>query len=386
MNARRVSDLEIYRRHAPTSPDVSATIKTLVTEQSEVLSFAYPFDSAAVSLWREWVTNDSRVMHGMDPDYMLPFLKTEEVAEYARLIMSVKKQSCELAIVVVPDTTRLWPAQCWQLFSHDHLDVNGFAEPEAGADYDSIFDLAKTGLALENVKLSRLLLSKMQCVPPGRRKSLQRSIHLNAYFELSESSAYSIPAKLNRNIRRHKKRLQDEIGPIRLNATPADQESTDLFIDIESSGWKGESKCAIKYSKHLCRAYLAAAGHEGSLSRAYIFTLYAGSQPISSSYGLVYQDRISLLKIGFEEKFARFSPGSLLLSEIVEYSRANGILQLCLSTFPDWAKRWKPRQNNKNTAYIYGYGPAGRRRYAFDRAMRLPNKLVRTASRIGKLG
>ena len=350
---------------------------------SDILIFPYPFDSAAVALWRRCVTTNGSFTHGMDPDFILPFLEIDEDAVRARLILSVVDGNCEAAVVVVPDKSALYPDRCWQLFSHDHIDVSGFARPQVGHNRDSIFDLASAGLAQEGKKLSRLMLPKMQYLDPGHLRSIRTGILHNAYFDFGAPVAYQVPTKMRNNNRRLRKKLIARHGSLRLDVAPANMENMSVFFEIEASGWKGAAMTAINNNIPLRRAYLAVSRHKHALSRAHVFTLFAGDKAVSSAFGLVHPEYVSLLKIGFRPEFAEYSPGGLLASEIIEYVRHSGRGKLYLSTFPVWAKRWKPESVEKECRRVYAEGATGLCLWLFDNCSRLPARVSRLVSASG---
>ncbi len=350
----------------------------------EIVTFSYPFDTDAVSLWRQWVQRDGQITHGMDPDFVLPFLNGGEIAKDALLIMHFHNTRCELAVVVVPDNSRLWPSQSWRMFTHEHIDVYGFLKESTGQTYDRFFDLVKGGLSNEGINLSRLSFLNIQGLQSGERKFLEKFTRFNAYFDLAGPAAYTVPGKLNRNIKRYAKKLADCYGPSTLKVEPSREDNMKTFFDVEASGWKDRENSAIRSDGRLRRAYLAAARDDDSNCRAHVFTLWAGHEAVSSAYGLVYESHISLLKIGFDERFAQFSPGSLLISEVFEHARAVGVTRLFFSTYPDWAKRWKPDLRKKMDVHIFSDDNIGRYRYLFARFVTNTKQFLRWKSGMGQ--
>jgi len=348
--------------------------------KEEIATFSYPFDADAVSLWRQWVQRDGQVSHGMDPDFLLPFLNAEGTSKDALLIMQLHNTRCELAVVVIPDTSRLWPSQSWRMFTHEHIDVYGFLKESAGQTYDRFFDVVKEGLLSEGINLSRLSFLNIQGLQPGQRKFSEKYTRFNAYFDLVGPATYTVPGKLNRNIKRYAKKLADCHGPLTLKVEPSRADNMKTFFDVEASGWKDRENTAIRSDGDLRRAYLAAARDDDSTCRAHVFTLWAGHEAVSSAYGLVYENHISLLKIGFDERFERFSPGSLLISEVFQHARAVGMTRLFFSTYPDWAKRWKPNLRRKMDVHIFSDDKIGRYRYLFDRFIENAKRSIRRNS------
>ena len=362
--------VSIFTEHNIDAEELSgaATSTRFMPERNtEIVTFAYPFDNDAVSLWRQWLRRDGGVTHGMDPDVILPFLAIDDKSKDALLIMELKNARCQLALVVVPDTTSTFlSAQSWRLYTHEHLDVSGFFEEKVDQSYDMLFNLVKTGLSHLGINLSRLSLSKMQCIQAGQRHFSEQSVRFNAFFDLTGMAAYSVPGKLNRNIRRHSKKLTDSHGPLALKVSPSQADNLKTFFDVEAGGWKDRENSSIRSDDRLCRAYLALAQDGDSTCRAHVFTLWAGHEAVSSAFGLVYGERITLLKIGFDERFAHFSPGSLLISQVINHANKIGKAKIFLSTYPDWAIRWKPTLQIKRCVYVFSDDWTGRFRYSVD--------------------
>jgi hypothetical protein len=283
----------------------------------------------------------------------------------------------------MPDESALFRDHCWRLFSHDHIDVAGFTRAQVGHSWDSSFDLVSAGLAQEGIKLSRLLMPKMQCLDAGQLRSIRTGVLYNAYFDFGGPVAYKVPAKMRNNNRRLRKKLIARHGPLRLEVAPANIENTSVFCEIEASGWKAAAMTAINNNIPLRRAYLAVSRHKQALSRAHVFTLFAGDKAVSSAFGLVHPEYVSLLKIGFRQEFAEYSPGGLLTAEIIEYVRNSGREKLYLSTFPMWAKRWKPESVEKECRRVYVEGASGLCLWLFDNWSRLTARVSRLISAKG---
>jgi CelD/BcsL family acetyltransferase involved in cellulose biosynthesis len=342
--------------------------------------YRYPFPPEAVALWRQWVRDSAYTAHGMDPDFILPFLRIDPMASEARLVMSVKNAFCELALVILPERSGVMRSGHWVAFQHDHIDVYGFTDRQESVSADHFFNLAANGLAREGKKLRRLSLPRLQYVPRGHHPGTALCKDSNAYFRVAGIGPYQQPAKLARNNRRLGKKLAEGFGAVALAVESSNFRNLGRFFEIEASGWKGAGGTAIEQQDELGRAYISACRHEDSVSRGCVFTLYAGSIPISAAFGLVYPGHVTLLKIAFDNRFGEFSPGSLLLSEILDYCIAENKNRLYLSTFPDWSHRWKPEAVDKFSVRLYADSAAGRVKLTldalFDRVARFSRGLL----------
>lgn len=87
------------------------------------------------------------------------------------------------------------------------------------------------------------------------------------------------------------------------------------FLAVEASGWKGERGTAILSNENAARGLAAglAAMHEKGNVR--FWTLRLDGKPVASLFALINGSDAVLGKIGFDQSFARFSPGVLLIIE-----------------------------------------------------------------------
>lgn len=91
------------------------------------------------------------------------------------------------------------------------------------------------------------------------------------------------------------------------------------FLQVEASGWKGARGTAIASNADAAKglsAGLEAMHREGKVR---FWTLRLNGAPVASLFALVNGGDAVLGKIGFDENFARFSPGVLV---IIEATRA----------------------------------------------------------------
>lgn len=174
---------------------------------------------------------------------------------------------------------------------------------------------------------------------------LVNQTHYSASFDCSGDNCPPT-GKLKRNLRRLRKQLNEE-GDIRVEtATDADTLALafEQFLLVEASGWKGNNQhaSAISEDKSLTEFYRSLLEPETSGLNPEINLLWCNDECIAAQFGLRTNNCLSLLKIGYNENFARFSPGYLLLESILDQTSKRGIKTLSLVTSPPWAERWHP--------------------------------------------
>jgi CelD/BcsL family acetyltransferase involved in cellulose biosynthesis len=106
---------------------------------------------------------------------------------------------------------------------------------------------------------------------------------------------------------------------------------------------------------------------------------------ISAQIAVESNSRFWLLKIGFNEEYAKCSPGTLLIHESLCYAIANGLRSYeFLGAADQWTKRWTHRERSSLVVAVCPYTPGGLlaligdiRRYAWRELMKQPARHLR---------
>lgn len=128
---------------------------------------------------------------------------------------------------------------------------------------------------------------------------------------------------------RRARRIAEGMGPLSceiLSPDPADLES---FLreayEVEAAGWKAREGSALARDRlrgEFYRRYAAAACKQGILRMCF---LRIGGRTAAMQLAAVSGNRFWLLKIGYSDKFARCSPGMLLMLETIRYAAQCGL-------------------------------------------------------------
>ena len=94
----------------------------------------------------------------------------------------------------------------------------------------------------------------------------------------------------------------------------------DAFLDVEASGWKGEqgTGSAIRLHPALLSFYRAMATTFGGGDHGEINALFADGRCVAAEYCVRTGEGYACLKIGYDETYARLSPGHLLHAKTLE--------------------------------------------------------------------
>jgi len=238
-----------------------------------------------------------------------------------------------------------------QIINHDHLDVYVIAGQnlwDFEALINSFISSIRTGLKGWDYFQARNL--KLE-TPLSRKYKLPFYKKESAYFNLSNAQNLNevVPKKLFKNITRLQKKLSTNEQELRLECYDSEGsigKALDKFIEIEDSGWKGESKTSIKSNDSIYNFYndIWNGFSNSDEFKTQIYLLYLNDTAIAGSISYRHNDSIYLHKIAYEDSLTEFGPGSILVKLILEKEfQAKEVTTLCLNTNPKWANRWHPK-------------------------------------------
>jgi hypothetical protein len=127
----------------------------------------------------------------------------------------------------------------------------------------------------------------------------------------------------------------------------------ECFLAVEGSGWKGAQGSAIRSFPELVAFYgdltqrLVRDGH------CEIHTLHAEGRCIAAGFWVFAGDQASMLKLGYDEEYARLSPGRLMTHRALEYCCEDPAIEVVsiMSNAP-WAVHWAPLTNRWRRAFV----------------------------------
>ena len=146
------------------------------------------------------------------------------------------------------------------------------------------------------------------------------------------------------------------LSPTTKDVEPAVREA----YAVEASSWKGQEKTAMALHPRrgeFYRRYAAAAAQQGILRVCF---LRIGGEPAAMQLAVVSDHRFWLLKIGYNHKFSRCSPGTLLMSEAIRYAAQCGLRSFeFLGVDEPWISAWTPLTHRCVSVRAYPYGIRG---------------------------
>jgi CelD/BcsL family acetyltransferase involved in cellulose biosynthesis len=173
--------------------------------------------------------------------------------------------------------------------------------------------------------------------------------HAGACPYISLGERHTVPeqqltARRRSDLRRAQRRAArlGEVSYEMLAPSPAElQPLLEEAIAVEAAGWKGRARTALAHDemrRAFFRHYAAAACSKGILRLCF---LRIGGQAAAVQLAVETGNRFWLLKLGYDEQFARCSPGSLLLMETIRHAAIRGLRSYeFLGSAEPWIRPW----------------------------------------------
>src|SRR5262245_40200622 len=144
---------------------------------------------------------------------------------------------------------------------------------------------------------------------------------------------------------RRAQRIAEDLGAVRVEVFSPEPEDLAALLaeafEVEAAGWKGRQGSALACDptrQAFFRRYAAAACRRGILRLGF---LRIGGRTAAMQLGVEWGGRFWLLKIGFDEAFARCSPGTLLMLEMVRRAAQRGLHAYeLLGVSEPWTRMW----------------------------------------------
>lgn len=153
----------------------------------------------------------------------------------------------------------------------------------------------------------------------------------------------------------------------------------DEFIDVEASGWKGLEGTAIRCRPRELAFYRDVAARFSMTGATQLSLLRVGNKCIAGSYMLRTGRTLYWLKHGFDEEFAKTSPGQLLFTHLVEDCLERGdVDEINFITNNEWHTIFSPHELSKWTTFAFRANLPGLLSYA---ALRSKNVVRRVRAK-----
>lgn len=148
-----------------------------------------------------------------------------------------------------------------------------------------------------------------------------------------------------------------------IHTQPSEQELERLLdeaFEVEARNWKGDAGTALLHDPALgsfFRHYAHSARREGILRLAF---MRVGGQAVGMQLAVEWQHSLWLLKIGYDSRFARCSPGTLLMLHTVADAARRGLRSYeFLGNPAPWTALWTQTLKPHVDVRLYPFSVAG---------------------------
>jgi CelD/BcsL family acetyltransferase involved in cellulose biosynthesis len=232
-------------------------------------------------------------------------------------------------------------------------------------DEQSLTGLMNAILASRRPLLFRGLLSgspELRCLkqahPP--RNYVQSEAFASPWVRVSTNweKFYPTISSSWRSTLRRAQRRAEEFGPLHYEFVIPTPETLEQYLPemfrVESAGWKSRTGTALQASAVLSRffrAYALSAARLGMLQFAF---LRIGGKTVAGQFLIACGGRLWVLKIGYDEAYARCSPGTLLMHRVVQYTfdKPYEALEFLGANEP-WTGIWRPELHHHESYRRY---------------------------------
>ncbi len=187
-------------------------------------------------------------------------------------------------------------------------------------------------------------------------------------FEFRDGAEFSFPTdmtfeefemRMTRNRRKRMRSLERSFGRIEESRYVYATEPEDVarefehLLVVEASGWKARSGTAIRQqgrAKSFYRGLVTRLREDG---RCEVHALHVGDECIAADLAIRTRTRLAGYKIGYDERYAHFSPGILVVhKELIAACADPDIVEVSGVSDAPWMERWQPEVNELRRAYI----------------------------------
>ncbi|HMD13427.1 MAG TPA: GNAT family N-acetyltransferase, partial [Bacteroidota bacterium] len=154
----------------------------------------------------------------------------------------------------------------------------------------------------------------------------------------------SISSQRRYTLRRARKR-SEEMGQLEISIISPDEHSVERYLEelfrIEASGWKHREGTSLQMNCQLRNFFQRYSFVLARQKKLRFGILRIGDRAVAAQLAVEFAGRYWVLKIGFDEEYARCSPGILLMHESVRYAFEKGLQAFeFLGSDELWLQMW----------------------------------------------
>jgi CelD/BcsL family acetyltransferase involved in cellulose biosynthesis len=222
-----------------------------------------------------------------------------------------------------------------------------YADASAAAALVEALAGSFASVALKRVPVTSPALDAISRAWPKSGVVLRREVAGHPYIPLDDTwkePERNFNSRRRADLRRAERRAE-KLGALRceiMSPTEADLGPLlDELFRVEAAGWKGRARTALAHDPvrgAFFRRYAAAAASTGILRLCF---LRIGDRAAAVQLAVQTGERFWLFKVGYDDEFARCSPGALLMRNTVAHAAKQGLQAYeLLGHAEPWTEMW----------------------------------------------
>jgi CelD/BcsL family acetyltransferase involved in cellulose biosynthesis len=163
---------------------------------------------------------------------------------------------------------------------------------------------------------------------------------------------------------RRARRHAEKLGPVHFEMTVPDAQSLEPVLAeafrVEAANWKGRQGSALAMDPQVGKFYRCFARAACARGMLRMGLLRFGERAVAMQFAIQQGTCFWLFKMGFDEEFARCSPGMLLMVESFRYARQQGCCRYELMGKSEaWNQVWTQHTHPAVSLHLHGSGMKG---------------------------
>jgi CelD/BcsL family acetyltransferase involved in cellulose biosynthesis len=141
----------------------------------------------------------------------------------------------------------------------------------------------------------------------------------------------------------------------------AEHGALERFYQLEASGWKGREGSAIISVPQVHYFYQAIAEAAANFGYFVLYMLELNERLLAAHFSLMLAGRCYSPKVAYDESFARYAPGHLIVAEILQDCASRGIsLYDITGPADEWKMKWTTETHKVDHYFVMGRGVLAR--------------------------
>jgi CelD/BcsL family acetyltransferase involved in cellulose biosynthesis len=134
----------------------------------------------------------------------------------------------------------------------------------------------------------------------------------------------------------------------------------DEVFEVESRNWKGRTGSAMAYTPAIQQFYRTYARMAAEQGIARVLMMRVGDKTVAVQFGVEFNRRFWLLKMGYDETYSKCSPGMLLMVESLRHATECGLeIYEMMGIREAWNQVWTEEAHEAVSLRIYAPGMRG---------------------------